>query len=71
MSIEDRIEKFARLVLVALLLATLGWVSVGNAQDQAQDGATHARFFTGLAAWWPGELQEELIKRSERRANTI
>jgi hypothetical protein len=26
MSIEDRIEKLARLVLVALLFATLGWI---------------------------------------------
>jgi hypothetical protein len=26
MPIEDRIEKYARLVLVALLFATLGWI---------------------------------------------
>jgi hypothetical protein len=26
MPIEDKIEKYARLVLVALLFATLGWI---------------------------------------------
>jgi hypothetical protein len=26
MPIEDRIEKYARLVLIALLFATLGWI---------------------------------------------
>ena len=26
MPLEDRIEKYARLVLVALLFATLGWI---------------------------------------------
>jgi hypothetical protein len=26
MPLEDKIEKFARLVLVALLFATLGWI---------------------------------------------
>jgi hypothetical protein len=26
MTMEDRIEKYARLVLVALLFATLGWI---------------------------------------------
>lgn len=39
MAIEDRIENFARWVLVALLVATLGWVSIGKAQDKTHDGA--------------------------------
>ena len=40
MPVEDRIERIARLVLVALLMATLGWSWVRNANAQAaQDEA--------------------------------
>ena len=39
MANEDRIENFARWVLVGLLVATLGFVSVGNAQDKSLDGS--------------------------------
>lgn len=39
MANDDRIENFARWALVALLIGTLGWVSIGAAQDKVQDSA--------------------------------
>lgn len=39
MPVEDRIEQLARLVLVILLLATLGWISHPRAQGKAPDSA--------------------------------
>ena len=43
MSVEDRIEKLARLVLVILLLATLlGWAGRGKAQSQVAAGEHEA-----------------------------
>ncbi len=38
-SIEDRIDRLARLVLVALLLVTLGWVGQGRGQNTTQEAA--------------------------------
>ena len=37
MSVEDRIEQLARLILVILLLATLGWASQPKAQVKSED----------------------------------
>ena len=39
MANDDKIENFARWTLVALLVATLGWVSVGLAQEKSRDSA--------------------------------
>ncbi len=39
MTVEDRIEQLARLVLVILLLITLGWISQSKAQSKAPDSA--------------------------------
>lgn len=39
MPVEDRIEQFARLVLVILLLVTLGWVSQSRSQGTAAEFA--------------------------------
>lgn len=57
MTFEDRIETAARVVLLGLLLATLGWVGQPRAQStEAKDD--NAPLI--LVAWRPGELQEEL-----------
>ena len=37
MPVEDRIDQLARLVLVVLLLATLGWISSAKAQSKAPE----------------------------------
>jgi putative transcriptional regulator len=39
MPIEDRIEQLARLVLVIILIATLGWIGHAKAQSATQDAA--------------------------------
>jgi hypothetical protein len=66
---EDRIDRLARLVLVILLVATLGWVGQGRTQRAAPDAA--AKNTGPLVLVAKPLAREELAKRSERRAKAI
>jgi len=48
--VEDRIDQLAKLVLVILLLATLGWIGKGRTHD-AIPGALRAPRQLNLVQW--------------------
>jgi hypothetical protein len=63
---EDRVDRLARLVLVILLLATLGWVGQGRTPTQDAAVKTGEPLLVARPCQW-----EDLVKRSERRAKAI
>lgn len=64
---EDRVDRLARLVLVILLLATLGWVGQGRTPTQDATVKTGVPLVLVARPW----QREDLVKRSERRAKAI
>jgi hypothetical protein len=71
--IEDRIEQLATLALAIILIATLVSVCVprGESKKLQEGGVRKGEPSRLVAKPRPGELQDRLVSRPERRAKAI